>query len=174
MKGIGTHIHDMTGTADDGDRSAPRQDSSTLRHRVRRAGAIVTGITAVGAVALVTTAVSVYGTEDPRSLAVVISDAGSSPSDECGPGEYDGTFFDGVEVTLADAEGAALATRVVDGDAQASEYGCFWTLSFDAVPVSSGYTLELTEQAGRRQHSFEYSPDRLDAMDWSVWVSAVA
>ncbi|WP_127127437.1 hypothetical protein [Georgenia sp. SYP-B2076] len=171
MKGIGTPINEITTTSGDGDSTVP---TTTMRHRVRRGGTVAVGIAVVGAVAFVASAASVYGTEEPRALSVIISDAGSSSSDDCAASDYERSFFDGAEVSLTDAVGTQLATRAVDGAPQASERGCYWTMSFADVPESSGYTLHLSDQTGTRQHSFTYSPDRLDTMDWAVWVSVVA
>ncbi|MFH5823358.1 hypothetical protein [Georgenia sp. AZ-5] len=144
-------------------------------HRWRRRGVVgAAAVLAVGVIASVAS-MSVAGDEVPRPLAVTVSDAGSSFSDQCSEEDYTGTFFDGAEVALLGADGAELATDRIDGAPEATQRGCVWTTTFTEVPASGSYTLRLTgADAPPRQHSFTYTPEELDEKGWELWVTVVA
>ncbi|WP_127130113.1 hypothetical protein [Georgenia sp. SYP-B2076] len=151
-----------------------------LRRRTRMRGwkrvwPLAVGLAAACAAIVTISDVAVQGTQRTHQLSVVISDASSTSSDRCAPDEYAGTFFDGATVRVEDAAGAALATATLGRPSADGDRGCSWTMSFDGVPESSGYVLKVTSTGTPpREYSFEYSPDRLETLDWLVRVSVIA
>lgn len=141
----------------------------------KRAWPFAAGLGAVCVAVVTLSNVAVHGTERTYSLSVAITDAVSRSSDECAPDDYAGTFFDGATVTVEDAAGVVVASATLGPPTLVLERGCSWAMSFDEVPESAAYTVRVTS-AGTppREYSFDYSPDRLDDLDWSIWVGVIA
>jgi hypothetical protein len=140
------------------------------RHTMRW-GAI-TVIAAAGITFLATTAMP-RGSGAPESLEVVLSDASTRQGSECDPASYEGTFFDGTEVELADGAGQVLATTTVTDPAAATKRGCSWTVTFDKLPKAESYTLTLRNtESPNREHTYSYTAKEL-AEDASLWIAVV-
>ncbi|GAA1639830.1 hypothetical protein [Georgenia ruanii] len=142
------------------------------RRRVAALGAALVGL--LGVVIVVTSSV-VSGHETPGALTVAITDAGSPTDGSCSAEDYAGSFFDGAEVALLDAEGTVVDSRVITGAGQPSKNGCLWTVELVDVPGSDAYTLRLRGTGvPPREHTFHYTPEALAERSWNLWVTVFA
>jgi hypothetical protein len=173
MSAVRAHQHDgaARASADPAQAGAPAPRG---RSRRRRAALTAAAVLPVGVlVAVVGSAVS--GAEDPDTLSVVVSDAGSTVHDTCPADKYAESFFDGAEIALLDAAGAVVGATTLDGAPSPSPHGCHWTTEFADVPDAAVYTLRLRgDGVMPREHSWAYTPEQLAGNDWRLWVTVFA
>ncbi|KAE8765128.1 hypothetical protein [Georgenia thermotolerans] len=156
---------DVAGAAGGGKPRRPR----------RRLAALGGALVALLATVTVVTSSVVSGHESPGALTVAITDAGSPTDESCSAEDYAGSFFDGTEVALLDADGAVVDSRVVKGAGQPSKNGCLWTVELIDVPQSDAYTLRLRGTGiPAREHTFHYTPEQLAERSWNLWVTVFA
>lgn len=164
--------HDASRIPADPAQAKPR--ASRGRSRTRRAALVAATVLPL-AVGVAVVGSTVSGAEGPATLRVVVSDAGSTSRDTCLGEEYAGSFFDGAEIALLDADGAVVEADTLDGAPAPSPYGCRWTTEFADVPDAAQYTLRLRgDGVMPREHIWAYTPEQLDDNDWRLWVTVFA